>query len=190
MGVLLLGLVTGIAFGYILYRAGVSRCGCIFDALNLLNLKAVKLMLTAVAVGSLLVYPMAALGWGERGRQKPVRPRCARRRRHFWPRLCRGGVLPGHGLGCFGRRAQGCVAHGAGRPLGRIGLRPRVPVVGAGAHPAAQLWPALVAAAFGAVNPIVMGMAFGVLLIGVVWPSTGGSGASRDPGRESGAAGG
>lgn len=62
MGILLLGLVTGIAFGYILYRAGVSRCGCIFDALNLLNLKAVKLMLTAVAVGSLIVYPLSALG--------------------------------------------------------------------------------------------------------------------------------
>lgn len=62
MNVLLLGLVTGIAFGYILYRAGVSSCGCIFDALNLLNLKAVKLMLTAVAVGSLIVYPLAAFG--------------------------------------------------------------------------------------------------------------------------------
>lgn len=62
MNVLFLGLITGIAFGYILYRAGVSRCGCIFDALNLLNLKAVKLMLTAVATGSLIVYPLAALG--------------------------------------------------------------------------------------------------------------------------------
>lgn len=65
--VLLLGLVTGVAFGYILYRAGVSRCGCIFDALNLLNLKAVKLMLTAVATGSLIVYPLAALGLVEVG---------------------------------------------------------------------------------------------------------------------------
>lgn len=65
--VLLLGLVTGVAFGYILYRAGVSRCGCIFDALNLLNLKAVKLMLTAVATGSLIVYPLAALGFVEIG---------------------------------------------------------------------------------------------------------------------------
>lgn len=67
MGVLLLGLVTGIAFGYILLRAGVSRCGCIFDALNLLNLKAVKLMMTAVAVGSLIVYPLAAFGLVEIG---------------------------------------------------------------------------------------------------------------------------
>lgn len=67
MNVLLLGLITGIAFGYILYRAGVSSCGCIFDALNLLNLKAVKLMLTAVAVGSLIVYPLAAFGVVEIG---------------------------------------------------------------------------------------------------------------------------
>lgn len=62
MGILALGLVTGIAFGYILLRAGVSRCGCIFDALNLLNLKAIKLMLAAVATGALIVYPLAALG--------------------------------------------------------------------------------------------------------------------------------
>lgn len=62
MGVLLLGLVTGIAFGFILYRAGVSRCGCIFDALNLLNLKAIKLMLTAVATASIIVYPLSAFG--------------------------------------------------------------------------------------------------------------------------------
>ena len=63
MGVLMLGLVTGIAFGYILQNVGVARCGCIFDALNLRNLKAVKMMLTAVAVGSLIVYPASALGW-------------------------------------------------------------------------------------------------------------------------------
>lgn len=67
MNVLLLGLITGIAFGYILYRSGVSQCGCIFDALNLLNLKAVKLMLTAVATGALIVYPAAALGLVEIG---------------------------------------------------------------------------------------------------------------------------
>src|SRR5690554_2816092 len=60
---LLLGLVTGIAFGYILQNVGVARCGCIFNALNLRNLKAVKMMLTAVAVGSLIVYPASALGW-------------------------------------------------------------------------------------------------------------------------------
>lgn len=63
MGVLLLGLLTGIAFGFILQRSGVSNCGCIFNALELRNLKAVKLMMTAVAVGSLIVYPASALGW-------------------------------------------------------------------------------------------------------------------------------
>ena len=63
MKVLLLGLITGIAFGYILQNVGVARCGCIFDALNLRNMKAVKVMLTAVAVGSLIVYPASAVGW-------------------------------------------------------------------------------------------------------------------------------
>src|SRR5690606_1497867 len=67
MNILLLGLITGVAFGYILYRSGVSQCDCIFDALNLLNLKAVKLMMTAVAVGALIVYPLAAAGLVEIG---------------------------------------------------------------------------------------------------------------------------
>lgn len=62
MGVLALGLITGIAFGIILQRSGVSGCGCIFNALELKDLKAVKLMMTAVAVGSLIVYPASALG--------------------------------------------------------------------------------------------------------------------------------
>lgn len=63
MGILALGLFTGVIFGFILQRAGVSDCGCIFNALELRNLKAVKLMMTAVAVGSLIVYPASALGW-------------------------------------------------------------------------------------------------------------------------------
>ncbi len=62
MNVLVLGLVTGIAFGYVLQRIGVAQCACLFNALNLKNLKAVKVMATAIAVGILLLYPIQAMG--------------------------------------------------------------------------------------------------------------------------------
>ncbi|NMA62278.1 MAG: YeeE/YedE family protein [Firmicutes bacterium] len=62
MNILLLGLVTGVGFGYVLQRAGVSDCACLFNALNLRNTKAIKLMATAVAVGIFILYPFVALG--------------------------------------------------------------------------------------------------------------------------------
>lgn len=61
MNVLLLGLITGVGFGYVLQRAGVSECACLFNALNLRNTKAIKLMATAVAVGIIALYPLVAL---------------------------------------------------------------------------------------------------------------------------------
>lgn len=61
MNILLLGLITGVGFGYVLQRAGVSDCACLFNALNLRNTKAIKLMATAVAVGIFILYPFVAL---------------------------------------------------------------------------------------------------------------------------------
>lgn len=61
MNVLFLGLITGIGFGYVLQRSGVSDCACLFNALNLRNTKAIKLMATAVAVGILVLYPVMAV---------------------------------------------------------------------------------------------------------------------------------
>lgn len=61
MNVLLLGLLTGVGFGYVLQRAGVSECACLVNALNLRNTKAIKLMATAVAVGAFILYPLVAL---------------------------------------------------------------------------------------------------------------------------------
>lgn len=167
MGILLLGLVTGVAFGYILYRAGVSRCGCIFDALNLLNLKAVKLMLTAVAVATLIVYPLSALGLVSVGGKN----------------LYVLGVLAGGGIFGLGFAVSGycpgtaLAALGAGRkdawPMVLGGL------VGALAYALVYpvLEPVLITPLnYGrhslpdllGVNPVVMGILFGFLLIGVV----------------------
>lgn len=168
MGVLLLGLVTGIAFGYILYRAGVSRCGCIFDALNLLNLKAVKLMLTAVAVGSLLVYPMAALGWVSVGGKNLYVLGVLAGGAIFGLGFAVAGYCPGTALAALGAGRKDAWPMVLGGLLGALAYALVYPLLepvliqplNFGRHSLPQL--------FGA-NPIVMGMVFGVLLIGVVW---------------------
>lgn len=61
MNVLLLGLVTGVGFGYVLQRTGVSDCACLYNALSLRNVKAIKVMATAIAIGIILLYPIAAI---------------------------------------------------------------------------------------------------------------------------------
>ena len=167
MGILALGLVTGVAFGYILYRSGVSRCGCIFDALNLLNLKAVKLMLTAVAVGSLIVYPLSALGLVSIGGKTL-----------YVLGVLAGGAVFGLGFAIAGYcPGTALAALGAGRkdawPMVLGGL--------AGALAYARVYPVLEPVLirplnFGrhslpdalGVNPVAMGIAFALLLLGVV----------------------
>lgn len=56
---LIKGLFIGVLFGIILYKAGVSGAGCIYNALTLKDMKAVKMMLTAIAVGAIIVWPLA-----------------------------------------------------------------------------------------------------------------------------------
>lgn len=62
MGILLLGLITGVAFGYTLQRVGVTQCACLFNALSLKNTKAIKLMGTAVALSIFVLYPIVMAG--------------------------------------------------------------------------------------------------------------------------------
>lgn len=59
---LLIGLAIGVAFGYILRRSSLTGCGCIRDALALRDLHMLKLMITAIGVGAVLVWPLSALG--------------------------------------------------------------------------------------------------------------------------------
>lgn len=59
---LLLGLALGVAFGYILRRSSLTGCGCIRDALALRDLHMLKLMLTAIGVGTVIVWPLSTLG--------------------------------------------------------------------------------------------------------------------------------
>ncbi len=48
---LILGLITGIMFGFALHRAGFSRCGLVMRGLALRDFTMLKVMMTAIAVG-------------------------------------------------------------------------------------------------------------------------------------------
>jgi len=168
MGILLLGLVTGVAFGYILYRAGVSRCGCIFDALNLLNLKAVKLMLTAVATGSLIVYPLSALGIVEIGGKTLYVLGVLLGGGIFGLGFAIAGYCPGTALAALGAGRKdawpmvlggllGALAYALAYPyLEPVLIRP----LNYGRHSLPDLL---------GVDPVVAGVLFGIVLFGVVF---------------------
>lgn len=47
----ILGLLTGIAFGFALHRAGFSRCGIVMRGLAFRDFTMLKVMLTAISVG-------------------------------------------------------------------------------------------------------------------------------------------
>jgi len=59
---LLLGLVTGIAFGFLLQKAGVTRYDVIIGQLLLVDFTVVKVMLSAVITGMLGVHFLRSLG--------------------------------------------------------------------------------------------------------------------------------
>lgn len=168
MGVLFLGLLTGTAFGYILYRAGVSRCGCIFDALNLLNLKAVKLMLTAVATGSLIVYPLAALGFVTIGGKTLYVLGVLVGGAIFGAGFALAGYCPGTALASLGAGRKDALPAIAGGLLGALAyslvyetIEPwLIQPLNFGRHSLAD--------ALG-VNPIPLGIGFALLLIAVVF---------------------
>ena len=59
---LVLGLVTGIVFGFLLQKGQVTEYGVILGQLLLTDFTVVKVMLTAVLVGMIGVYAMKSLG--------------------------------------------------------------------------------------------------------------------------------
>lgn len=59
---LLLGLVTGIAFGFLLQKGGVTNYDVIIGQLLLTDFTVVKVMLSAVLVGMIGVYAMKSAG--------------------------------------------------------------------------------------------------------------------------------
>jgi len=63
-GTLLLGLVTGIGFGFALHRAGFSRCNLVQRGLWLRDFTMLKVMLTAIIVGMIGAHVLAELSLG------------------------------------------------------------------------------------------------------------------------------
>ncbi|MGC9434878.1 MAG: YeeE/YedE thiosulfate transporter family protein [Methanomicrobiales archaeon] len=60
---LLLGLLMGMVFGFLLQRGGVTYYDVILGQLLLTDFTVVKVMLSAVVVGMIGIYAMNSLGW-------------------------------------------------------------------------------------------------------------------------------
>jgi uncharacterized membrane protein YedE/YeeE len=61
-GVLLAGALTGLVFGFLLQKGGVTRYGVILGQLLLVDFAVLKVMLTAIVVGGVGIYGMRAAG--------------------------------------------------------------------------------------------------------------------------------
>ncbi len=59
---LLLGVITGLAFGFLLQKGGVTRADVIIDQFLLRDFTVLKVMLTAVIVGGVGVYGLLGMG--------------------------------------------------------------------------------------------------------------------------------
>lgn len=167
MNVLLLGLITGIAFGYILQNVGVARCGCIFDALNLRNLKAVKMMLTAVAVGSLIVYPASALGLVTIGSKTLYVLALIVGGALFGAGFALAGYCPGTALAALGAGRKEVLTVVAGGLAGALAYAVVYPVLEPVLIRPLNYGRVSLPALLG-INPVAAGVVFALLLLGVV----------------------
>lgn len=109
---LVLGLVTGIAFGFLLQKGRVAKLDVIVAQLTLRDWTVVKIMATAVAVGSIGVYALVSAGAASL---------------HVKPALIGGvvvgGLLFGAGLAVFGYcPGTGVAASGEGHRDAMVGV--------------------------------------------------------------------
>ncbi len=61
--VLAQGALTGLIFGFLLQKGGVTRFGVIVGQFLLKDFTVLKIMLTAILVGGIGIYGMRAVGW-------------------------------------------------------------------------------------------------------------------------------
>lgn len=109
---LILGLATGIVFGFLLQKGRVAKFDVIVGQLLLRDWTVVKIMATAVAVGSVGVYTLVSMGLATL---------------HIKPALLGGvllgGLLFGIGLAVFGYcPGTGVAASGAGHRDAMVGV--------------------------------------------------------------------
>ncbi len=137
VGKLLLGLVTGIVFGFLLQKGRAAKFHVIIGQFLLKDWRVVKIMATAVAVGTVGVYALVSMGAATL---------------HIKPALLGGvllgGILFGAGLAVFGYcPGTSVAAAGEGRRDAMVGVSGML--FGAGVYVA--LYPAL--------QPIIKGLA-------------------------------
>lgn len=109
---MILGLLTGMAFGFFLQKGRVAKFDVILGQLLLKDWTAVKIMATAIAVGSVGVYALVTMEMATL---------------HIKPALLggviTGGVLFGAGLAVFGYcPGTGVAASGEGHPDAMVGV--------------------------------------------------------------------
>lgn len=61
MNDIIIGLIVGISWGYILYKAMVCDHGCIVGGLALKNMNMLLVIMTSVVTTGLIIYPLSAL---------------------------------------------------------------------------------------------------------------------------------
>jgi len=109
---LFLGLLTGILFGFLLQKGRVAKFSVIIGQLLLKDWTVVKIMLTAVAVGSIGVYALVSLGTAS----LHVKPA-------VFGGVLFGGLLFGAGMAIFGYCPGTSVAAcGEGRKDAMVGV--------------------------------------------------------------------
>lgn len=132
---LLQGLLFGVVFGFLLHKGGVTRFDVIVGQLLLEDFTVLKIMLTAVAVGSVGIHLLQRLGWAQ------FSPK-----RGSWGRNAVGGLIFGAGFALLGY-CPGTIAAavGAGRLDALAGGLPGI-LIGSGLLAAA--YPRLKTGAF------------------------------------------
>jgi len=134
---LLLGLVSGVLFGFLLQKGRVAKFRVIVGQFLFTDWTVVKIMLTAVAVGAVGVWAMLAMGWTE----LHIKPAA-------FGGVILGGLLFGFGMATFGYCPGTSVAAcGEGRRDAMVGVLGML--VGAGIY----------VAAFPALQPMIKAMA-------------------------------
>jgi uncharacterized membrane protein YedE/YeeE len=127
---LLLGLVTGMVFGFLLQKGRVAKYDVILGQLLLKDWTVLKIMLTAIAVGAIGVYGLVALDMASL-HIKPM----------LWGGVLAGGILFGIGIAVFGYcPGTGVAACGEGRKDAMVGVAGML----AGAGVFVGLYPAFV----------------------------------------------
>lgn len=165
---LVLGLLTGIVFGFLLQKGGVTSYEVIMGQLLLLDFTVVRVMLSAVLVGMLGVYAMKGIGIaGLHCRPGSIGATVAGGL-VFGAGFALLGYCPGTAAGAFGSGAVDALFGMAGIVLGAAIFARAYPyldrvILNRGTFPAVTI-PELLG-----IPPTVVVAAVGVMIVGILW---------------------